>query len=838
MKKIIIYTIISCIIIFSNTVIAQSNSNYWKISSSLIEKSLDNSYLGEMPLDYKMANLNIDILTKELMKAVLTENRDSNENALQISIPNPDGTFTDFNIFENSVISPKVKDFYTIKTYQGYSIDAPNIKIRCDLTDLGFHAFVYNGQKSYAIEPFSKLNNTSHIVFYKNKINNKPIKCGNQDGLHPENDRKPNLNLNLRAPNNLRTFELAFVASGEYSQQYGGMTYSSTNVLNSFASALNMVNPIYETDLGITFTLVSTAALVFENPGSDPFDPFGNQGDLIEQNQIECDDALGNANYDVGHLLVWANTGGLAAAGVVCYDGYKALGFSGSNSSFVTLIVDYGCHEIGHQFNADHNFASLECETSSDDFRFEPGEGSSIMSYAGVCGNPASYQSYSNQFFHSASINVMNTYIDTWGGCETTSTPGGGNVANPLVNAQSNITIPKETPFILVGSATDANDAPSQLTYLWEQYDGSGGEVTGPPNCASTDEPLFRYNDPISDSYKVFPEFNQVLNGNNNGVTWEKLPCAARNIKFNLIVRDNNSNFGRTGNDEMTVTVANTGPFAVMTPNGGETWNEGATKTITWTENGTSTHCSTVDILLSKNNGSTFSILATAVANDGSHDIVVPAGLSSTARILIQCSVGGSFYSASTFFDVSDAVFMIEMALPVELVDFKAERYLKEKAKIRWTTGSEVNSSHFEVEKSLDGIRFETIGTVKSAGTTLNKQEYSLIDEVPSTGLNYYRLKQVDLDGQLDYSAIEVLSFSNNSKIIIYPNPAKDILNIEIDKLETVKSMVIHDQIGRLVFGSNTIQSTIDISELSDGIYYITIISNQVSFVERVIIKR
>jgi hypothetical protein len=176
--------------------------------------------------------------------------------------------------------------------------------------------------------------------------------------------------------------------------------------------------------------------------------------------------------------------------------------------------------------------------------------------------------------------------------------------------------------------------------------------------------------------------------------------------------------------------------------------------------------------------------------------------------------------------------------LPVELVTFTAERYLKAKAKISWTTASEVNSSHFEVEKSLDGIRFETIGTVKSAGTTLNKQEYSLIDEAPSTGLNYYRLKQVDLDGQVDYSAIEFLSFSNNSKIIIYPNPAKDILNIDTDRPENVKSILIHNQIGRLVYESKIVKPNIDISELHDGIYYITIISNQASFVERVIIKR
>ena len=266
-----------------------------------------------------------------------------------------------------------------------------------------------------------------------------------------------------------------------------------------------MINPIYRTDLGIKFTLVSTSGLVFDDPMTDPFDPFGDQGVLIGVNQTQCDAILGNGNYDIGHLLVWANTGGVASLGVVCWDPHKGEGFSGNDNSFVTLIVDYSCHEIGHQFEAEHNFVSLECGTSSNNFRYEPGEGSSIMSYAGVCGAAPSYQSYSNQFFHSASINSMNNYISTYGGCETHNAPGSGNSGNPVADAKANITIPKQTPFILVGSATDANDPSNQLTYMWEQYDGSGNEVNGSPDCMTTDGPLFRFRDPVTDNFKTFP---------------------------------------------------------------------------------------------------------------------------------------------------------------------------------------------------------------------------------------------------------------------------------------------------------------------------------------------
>lgn len=810
-------------------------SNYWELRKSPTSRSLENSYLGSLPNDFIIAVLNKNSFQSVLNKAISIDEQGSEDQSLTISLPTPDGSFLEFQIYENSVIAPEVQHLYSIKTYKGFSSQVPQVQIRCDISDIGFHAFIYDGENSYAIEPYLKNDEKIHIVYYKDNLKSAPLKC---DFQHEPIERNKNRNnINYRAPSNLRTFELAYVASGEYSQQFGGMPYSTTNVLNSFASALNLVNPIYEGDLGITFTLVSTAALVFENPATDPFDPFGNQVTLIVQNQTECDNALGSTNYDIGHLLVWANTGGLASSGVVCFDPQKGEGFSGNNTSFTTLIVDYSCHEIGHQFNADHNFASQECGTSANGFRYEPGEGSSIMSYAGVCGAPASYQGFSNQYFHSASINVMNQYITDFGGCETTSTPGSGNASDPIANAQSNITIPKQTPFILVGSATDGNDPTGQLSYLWEQYDGAGSAVTGSPDCMSTDAPLFKYRDPVFVNYRIFPEMNEVLTGNNNGSSWEKLPCIARNINFNLIVRDNNSNWGRTGNNQMIVTVANTGPFEVVSPNGGETWNEGNTQTVTWNVNGTDAHCANVDILLSTDNGTTFSVIGSAVPNDGSQDITVPSGLTSTARILIQCSVGGNFRSASTFFDASDGVFNIETALPVELVYFQAEKVLDHQVKLQWTTASEVKNDRFEIERSQEGSDFQHINTVYSKGNSLSITHYSIMDKNPLSGNNFYRLKQVDLDGSYKYSNMELVSIEGNERIRVYPNPATDLLTIEVPQTEGDIPIAIYDQLGRLVRKTRMTSGQLDLKEISDGIYFISIVSNHYHHLEKVMIK-
>ena len=332
---------------------------------------------------------------------------------------------------------------------------------------------------------------------------------------------------------------------------------------------------------------------------------------------------------------------------------------------------------------------------------------------------------------------------------------------------------------------------------------------------------------------------SEVLSGLNNSVTWEKLPCAPRTIYFNFNARDNNPNWGRTGNEFMEITVEDTGPFAVSYPNGAETLNEGGTPTITWTENGTSAHCPMVDILLSKDNGVTFTILASAVVNDGSQSVTLPSGSSSDARILIQCSVGGNFKSASTFFDVSDAVFNIQIALPVDLVDFKVERFMDKKVNVIWATENENNNQYFDVERSQDGYDFHAIGRINGFGNSTIRRNYSFIDDLPLGGLSYYRLKQVDLGGEFDFSQIRPINFSGLlSTILVYPNPSSGLLSVQIADNELGSALRIYDQIGRLVHSSILSKPTIDISNLPNGLYHLSLTAGDKTYLEKVIINK
>lgn len=657
MKKSLL--LLMLLLVTSSIVFSQTNNKFWAATNNALAKSSENRILKELPNGYELRSLSIAAFQTHLQAVPQLEDV-AKQVGFLLEMPTPEGNLRSFRIFENDIIAPEVRHEYTLKTYQGYAEGDESLQIRCTMSEAGFNAMVYDKGCGYILEPLSKNDSRTHIVYYKSELNTPKVQCGFDTALH---GHKHGSSRELKTPNQLRTFRIALVASGEFSQQFGGSPYMASNVLNQLATGLNnMIIPIYVRDMGVTFTLVSGTNLVFQNPADDPFD-LSDQDQLIVDNHTECVDALGANGFDIGHLFVWANTGGLAAADACGTS--KGEGFSGSDASLASIFIDYGCHEIGHQFGGDHNFVSQECGTSSADFRYEPGEGSSIMAYAGVCGPPASYQSTSDPFFHTASINAMQSFISSSATCGASS--GTANSAAPTADAKMDITIPKQTPFVLVGSGADTNDPASQLTYLWQQYDGASAAVTSSPNCSSTDAPLFRFRSPVSESYRVFPQMSDVLAGNNNTITWEKLPCAARMMNFNMMVRDNNTNWGRTASDDMKVTVANTGPFEVTAPNGGESWTMNP-NTITWSENGTAAHCPNVDILLSTDSGATYTVVATGVTNDGSHDVTLPSTMSTTARILVQCSVEGNFQSASTFFDVSNTDFSVDVqSMGIEL---------------------------------------------------------------------------------------------------------------------------------------------------------------------------
>ena len=172
-------------------------------------------------------------------------------------------------------------------------------------------------------------------------------------------------------------------------------------------------------------------------------------------------------------------------------------------------------------------------------------------------------------------------------------------------------------------------------------------------------------------------------------------------------------------------------------------------------------------------------------------------------------------------------------AVPVEWLDFTG--FAKaQNAHLAWSTASEANSSHFEIEVKMpkiglytEGDNFETVGTVKAAGTTPEKHNYTFTHPYSRLGVYQYRIKQVDFDGKIKYSkTISIANTSDkNTPLKVYPNPATD--KLIIDSNSPIASMYMVDVTGHYVREVPAQSREINVSDLATGLYFIQIKSNE-----------
>ena len=562
---------------------------------------------------------------------------------LLVWLPMADGSMMQFIAMYTPVMEAPLADKYPdIKSYTFISVEKAYIRAKVNLGPTGFHAMIFNPilGTSY-IEPFNK-DESVYMVYYKKDYPSPDthFHCDTE-----QTEGKNRLSKSLAGDCQFREYRLALACTGEYGTFHGGTVAS---VLAAMNVSMNRVNGIFEEDGGITMILVANnTSIIYLNGATDPYSN-GSGGAMLGQNQTTCDNIIGTANYDIGHVFSTGG-GGVAYLNAPCNSSIKAGGVTGQGSPVGDPFdVDYVAHEMGHQYGA-HHTQNNGCNRSNN-FAFEPGSASTIMGYAGIC-NP-NVQTNSDDYFHAASIGSFGAFVtntSTGGSCDNILSSA--NTA-PTADAGPDYTIPISTPFTLTGIGTDADGDP--LTYCWEQYDN---EVSAqPPSPTSTVGPNFRSLQPKVSEKRDFPEMGLPN-------TWEVLPSVSRNMDFRLTVRDYNSThgYGCTEEDDMRVTTsASAGPFLVTSPDGGEVWGSG-TETVTWDVANTDAppiNCSHVDILLSLDGGVNYDIiLAQNVPNDGSENITVPGGIlaNTTARVRIQ-AVG------NIFFDVSNNNFEINSA--------------------------------------------------------------------------------------------------------------------------------------------------------------------------------
>ncbi|HWZ23213.1 MAG TPA: T9SS type A sorting domain-containing protein, partial [Cytophagaceae bacterium] len=179
--------------------------------------------------------------------------------------------------------------------------------------------------------------------------------------------------------------------------------------------------------------------------------------------------------------------------------------------------------------------------------------------------------------------------------------------------------------------------------------------------------------------------------------------------------------------------------------------------------------------------------------------------------------------------------------LPVTIISFTAQKLNDHTAVLEWQTGNEKNNDYFIIERSSDGINFESIGTIKGAGSSTNFLSYSFTDENPFQDINYYRLKQVDFNGQSENSVIRIVNFGASALALVsngldYYITVSSNENIQVNY--TIYSAEGREvRTGNSVMGGNIKKALLDLSGLSTAVYYIKINAGENFIADKLFVK-
>ena len=602
--------------------------------------------LARDPAESRLLKLNLNQLQESLKAGTSTH----------IRLPDPYGGEVEFVLKPSSVMPKQLAARYpNIRSFEGVSTHDRSTTVRLELTSKGLSAQVLSEGGRWVIDPVEGLGpefvrSYRYSKGYQSK--NEPfceLETSNVLGARSvsKNQFTDTVQRGKSTGTSLRTYRLAVATTGEYGAYHGG---TIEDALSAVVVTINRVDGIFETELAINLELIAANDdIVFADPLTDPFAGNDNAGTLIDESQAQIDLLIGTENYDVGHTLS-TGAGGLAGLGVVCREGGKAEGVTGSTRPEGDFFdVDFVAHELGHQFAAEHtwNGANGGCgvQQRAPGSAYEPGSGSSIMSYAGLCGSD-NIATAVDALFHHQSFEQIVTYTREGIGSVCGQAELLENTA-PQVDAGSDYVVPKQTPLVVTGSATDEEQ--DALLFSWEQRDlGPQAALTNPDDGRFA---LFRMLDSASSPQRYLPALTTVVSGTQDAS--ERIPQVAREMTMRLTAKDG---AGGVQSDDIVVTVdGDSGPFEVVSPNGGE--QVGSSKTVEWDTGFTEqapVSASMVEIYLSTNDGVSFDQLIDTVDNMGSANLNFPAGIQSQeARLMIK-GAGNIFY------DVSDAAFQLD----------------------------------------------------------------------------------------------------------------------------------------------------------------------------------
>ena len=431
----------------------------WKELSGLNSSSKSTQYIKSR----KFKKLSFDeALLFEALEDVSHRDEPFAGEAVVISLLNPDGRVTRFAVTKNTTMHPVLcEKFPSIRTFDLKGIDDLNQIGKMDITPLGFHAMVMSDKSTFFIDPMFHGETEVYMSYYRDDFfTDKVMDCS----FHSTDKKNESIgSLKTFGSCELRTYRCAISATGEYTDFQGG-TLSLAQAAQ--VTTMNRVNGVFERDIAVTMEIIANNDLIiYTNSNTDPFTN-GSPGNMISENQSNTNSVIGSGNYDIGHVF-GTNSGGLAGLGVVCSNNNKARGVTGSSAPVGDPFdIDYVAHEMGHQFKGNHSFNNSCSGNRNNNTAMEPGSGSTIMAYAGICS--PNVQSNSDDHFHGVNLEEIGGFIVGNANSCASITPL-VNVSPVISSTNGNVSVPVGTPFVLTANATDADGDP--ITYCWEQMD-------------------------------------------------------------------------------------------------------------------------------------------------------------------------------------------------------------------------------------------------------------------------------------------------------------------------------------------------------------------------------
>ncbi len=615
-----------------------------------------------------------------------------------IALPLPNGTYRDFKVWSSSLMPDELAAKYPgIKSFTGFAVDNPTVTAKLDYTLFGFDAMIYDGENTSFIDPYDNYSDGFYMVHYKRYETRElsaRMKCevGTDHTIEPvmqkvdadlENSQKK---MAAKTTNGwtLRTYNLALCADHFYCQAATGLSSPTiAQALSKMTISMNRINGVYNREFSVQMNFVTKEdTLIWPTNtgsvnGSDPFNTIdANASACLTANQTQCNNRIGSANYNVGHVFTTGG-GGLSSLGVVCNNTQKAQSVTGSPTPTGDgYDIDYVAHEMGHEFGANHTFNNGSDGSCGGGNRvgsvaYEPGSGSTIMAYAGIC-SPDDLSMHSDAYFHAASLTEIVTKLNGSENACAVSTATSNKLVS-LATFSTSYAIPYKTPFELIAPTAVDSVADTLTTYCWEQYNKAGAArlvntfVTGP---------IFRSYNPTTSTIRVFPKVSMVMAGTLSdagveGAQGEKAPDTARYLTFKLTVRDilNGNGCILFADDTIHINAVSTGSangyagFKVTSQStAGITYVEGTTQTVTWNVVGTNAapvSAANVDIYMSVDGGNTWPYNLGNFPNNGTASVTIPTvtAASPTSRFKVKGS-------GNVFFNVNGHNFTVATGSP------------------------------------------------------------------------------------------------------------------------------------------------------------------------------